>query len=512
MRRNVLIVNCFFDEYRRASGSPYRVPRAMGPVYLAGAFNPETTDVRLHNEQYAGPLTDTGLLGWADLLVLTGVTASFDRMLHLTAYARTLNPRVRVAAGGPSVRALPKRSRRFFDYVCLGDIEELQDVARDALGEAHVAEEMFPRYDLADRSHLLGYVEASRNCNFACAFCSLTGEKGRYRIYDVDYVRRQIEACGKKHIVFLDNNFFGSNRRAFTDRIELLRDLRRSGRIESWSALVTGDFFAKEQNLDLVRDTGCYALFSGVESFDEATLRAYNKRQNTVAPQVEMIRNCLEAGILFNYGIILDNTTRTLQELHAEIDFILAHDEITLPAFYTLVIPLLGTPYFQECVEQGRILPGVRLRDLNGISVSMRGPDPVEDTVAFARDLVSLSGYRKKVYRHAFNFHRRYWRKFTGLQHVAAAANAFLTTLPTIASSPANVRRKIDKPSYLAPTEPLDRLYQPIITVAAKYESYFQPTMVTDCRGDLAEDLIEDFPDLARTQTSAEPEEMRKTG
>ena len=37
-RKRVLIVNVFLDEYRRLGGSPFRVPRAMGPVYLAGAF------------------------------------------------------------------------------------------------------------------------------------------------------------------------------------------------------------------------------------------------------------------------------------------------------------------------------------------------------------------------------------------------------------------------------------------------------------------------------------------
>src|SRR6185436_3979621 len=120
--KRVLIVNAFIDEYRRTHGSPHRVPRAMGPPYLAGVFAPERWDIRLYNEQYSGLLTDAALLGWADLLVLTGLNTSFDRMKQLTAYARTLNPKVVVAAGGPPVRALPLLSRRFFDYACTGDL------------------------------------------------------------------------------------------------------------------------------------------------------------------------------------------------------------------------------------------------------------------------------------------------------------------------------------------------------------------------------------------------------
>jgi hypothetical protein len=63
---------------------------------------------------YSGPLEDPGLLGWPDMLVLTGLTTAFDRMLHLTAYARTLNEKVIVVAGGPSIRALSRYSKLFY--------------------------------------------------------------------------------------------------------------------------------------------------------------------------------------------------------------------------------------------------------------------------------------------------------------------------------------------------------------------------------------------------------------
>jgi radical SAM superfamily enzyme YgiQ (UPF0313 family) len=98
-------------------------------VYLAGACSPLCV-VRLYNEVSSGPLADADLLGWPDMLVLTGLTNAFDRMLHLTAYARTRNPRVIVVAGGPPVRAVPLFSRRFFDYACGGDIDRILPVPR----------------------------------------------------------------------------------------------------------------------------------------------------------------------------------------------------------------------------------------------------------------------------------------------------------------------------------------------------------------------------------------------
>ncbi len=492
-RKRVLIVNAFLDEYRRTDGSPYRAPRAMGPVYLAGAFTSALCDVRLYNEQYSGVLEDLRLLGWPDMLVLTGVTSAFDRMLQLTAYARTLNPKVVVVAGGPAVRAMPKRARRFFDYACSGDIEELQAVAREVFGPDYAANDMFPRFDLAPKGRIFAYVESSRNCNFRCNFCSLTGEKGSYQKYDLDYVQRQILAVGKKQIVFIDNNFYGNDRAFFLARIDMLGELYRQGRIKGWSAPVTGDFFRRPDNLDLAREAGCKFLFSGVESFDSKVLRSYNKKQNTLVPQVEMIRSCLEAGIVFGYGIMLDPRTRAIAELRREIEFIVGTPEITLPAYFTLAIPLLGTPYFRECLENGLFFANTRLRHLEGVTLVMRPVDPVDEALAFVRDLPSLRGYRGRALSHTRKFLRRYRGTLSPLQLYAAALSGMLICTTSAASSPLQNPFRRTGQTYFGPNETLDTVYTPMIRVAASYEEHFRPTMVTDATGGLAEDLTEDL-------------------
>lgn len=492
-RKRVLIVNAFLDEYRRLGGSPFRVPRAMGPVYLAGAFSEASCELRIYSEQYSGVLKDMRLLAWPEMLVLTGLTNSFDRLLQLTAYARTLNPKVVIVAGGPAVRAFPKRARRFFDYVCTGDIEELMAVVAEVFGPDHVANDMFPRFDLAPKSRILGYVESSRNCNFRCNFCSLTGEKGRYRSYDMDYIKRQILAVGKKQIVFIDNNFYGNDRAFFLARLDMLRDLYRQGRIDGWSALVTGDFFRRPENLALAAEAGCKSLFSGVESFDSKVLRSYNKKHNTLVPQVEMIRGCLEAGIVFAYGIMLDPSTRPLAELRREIEFILGTPEITLPAYFTLAIPIPGTPYFKDCVDNGLILPNIRLRHLDGVTLVMRPTDPMDEALAFVRDLPGLRGYRGRALRHTGKFLRRYRGAMSPIQLFAAAMSGMLICTTSAASSPLQNPFRRTGQTYFGPTESLDPQYTPAIRVAACYEENFRPTMVTDGAGGLSEDLAGDL-------------------
>ena len=507
-RPRVLLVNAYFDDLRRDGGRPFSAPQSIGPTYLAGAFHPAHCEVRLYNEQYSGPLDDPGLLGWPDLLVLTGLTVAFDRMRQLTAYARTLNPRVIVVAGGPAVRALPRYSARFFDYPCTGDIEELRDVVAEALGQRYQADEMFPRFDLTYWFGRIAYLEASRNCNFSCGFCSLTGEGQRYRNYDVDYVRRQILALDKPQLLtFLDNNFYGNNRKQFRARVDMLRELWHERRFGRWTALVTQDFFLGEGNLALVREAGCMGLFSGVESFQDEHLRRFGKLQNTPRPQTELIRECLDSGVVFAYGVILDLTTRRLRDCHEELAYITGNPEIPLPAFVNQSIPLLGTPYFHECLDKGLLLPLTKLRDMDGSTLVTYPLDPMDEVAEFLRGLPYLRGYRRQVMRHTLGFLRRYSRRLSPWQLAIPMSSAAMTVAPALASAPTRLGfngASADRRTYIATTETLDRRYRPVFAVSARYEDYFRPTMVTDAKGRLAESLIPDLGWFNPTQQGVE--------
>jgi hypothetical protein len=497
VRKHILIVNAYFDDLRRTGGRPYSAPQAIGPPYLAGAFHPQRCEIRLYNEQYSGPLLDPQRFAWADVLVLTGLTVALDRMRQLTAYARTRNPKVIVVAGGPAVRALPRYSSRFFDYACSGDIEQIREVIREALGASYLAEEMFPRFDLVYWFGRLAYIESSRNCNFKCSFCSLTGERGRYRHYDLSYLHRQVLAVGRRAMLtFLDNNFYGNDRRFFQARVELLTNLKRQGWFRGWTALVTQDFFLKDENLALVRESGCQGLFSGVESFDVKVLRGFNKLQNTPVPQVELIRKCLDAGLIFAYGVVFDLTRRHLDECREELSFITGSPEIPLPAFATQAIPLLGTPYFHDCVARDALLPRVKLRDMDGSTLVQYPLDPIDQVAEFLRGLPTLQGYRHRVLRHTAGFLRRYGRRLGPVQLAIALTSAAMTVAPSLASAPRRLgfnRGLAARRTYIATTEPVDELFRPAFPVASRWREHFHPTMVTDDQGRICASLAADL-------------------
>lgn len=494
-RKRVLIVNCYFDDSRQPIHRTTKLPQAVGPIYLAGAFERERCEVRCYTELASGPLEDERLLAWPDMLVLTGLTNCFDRMLHLTAYARTKNPKVIVVAGGPPVRALPLLAQKFFDYSCQGDIEELREVIAETFGPCYVASEMIPRYDLAYWLGRIGYVETTRYCNFRCSFCALTAEGRSYQTYDLENIRRQIIASGfRQRMFFIDNNFYGNDRAHFRARLNLIKEMRAKGHFGYWGALVTNEFFCRNDNLEAIKDAGCELLFSGLESFDNNWLRNFNKLQNTSSPQVEMVSKSLRAGVVFAYGLMLDVSSRTIGDLRRELEFITNTPEITIPSFITLSIPLLGTPYFYQCVEKGTLLPNTRLRDMDGTTILQKPVDDIAEVVKFVNNLQNLRGFHARLIKHAIGFSSLYHRRLTKTQMVLAMGSGLLVCAQPLTTSFTGlgwVKARPKRRTFISTTEPLDGVYTPAFRVDSRLAGHFKPTMVTDHTGELHQDMLD---------------------
>jgi hypothetical protein len=459
----------------------------MGPAYLAGAFAPARCDLRLYSELSSGPLEDERLLAWPDMLVLTGLTTALDRMRHLTAYARTKNPGVVVVAGGHAVRALPRYCGRFFDYCCLGDVEELREVVADAFGQAYVAEEMLPRFDLAGWLGHIGYLETSRYCNFHCSFCTLTAEGRRYEAYELDFVHRQILSLGRRRfLVFIDNNFFGSDRQRFLARLDLLREFRRRGQFQGWSALVTNDFFLTTTTW---RHGGrAWPSFQRVESFDVDWLEGATSRRTPAAPTWRYPRHWRpESSSSTGW---CSTTRRRLAETGSLTSPWMPGDHV---AACFDVDPILRTPFFHDCVRGDGLLPNTRVRDLDGTTLSVRPLDPVEEVGVFVRDLQTLRGYRARVLRHMARFACRYRTSLTPYYLGVALSNAALLCAPVGVSGPTRWRGRRLQRTYVSTTDVLDPVYTPAFRVDGRYADYFRPTAVTDSAGRVTDELADDL-------------------
>jgi hypothetical protein len=274
-----------------------------------------------------------------------------------------------------------------------------------------------------------------------------------------------------------------------------LFDQRKFG---GWAALVSADFFTRPENLWLARESGCIGFFSGVESFSRTQVTAFNKKQNLVLPQEEIIRSCLEAGLIFHYGLIFDLADQHIEELLAETEFIVANPSITLPSFLSFAIPMLGTPLFGSRLRAGQFLPNVRLRDMDGRSLVCHTVDPLDEAIAFAARMDKGLISKPRLAMHAWRFFRRYRSSLSRWGLLSGLANAWAMSYPRFGSNGRDgIRPGLDGcRSYLASSEPLGSLYRPRITIPERYRGHFAPLYVTDPDGELHDDLIDDAASL----------------
>ena len=497
IKKKVLIVNCYFPDERQAVKRSHQVPNAVAPVLLAGYLDSERCDIKLYNEVSSGfiEVYQPELLQWPDMIILSGLTAAFDRFLHLTAYTRTANENVVVVAGGHAIRSLPTYSQNFFDYCCVNDVEEIAEVVTEVFGEQYVAQEFNPRYDLAYWIDRLGYAESTRNCNFQCGFCSLTAAGRKYEIAPDSYLEAQMANMGKRLIFFFeDNQVFGAGFEDLKRRLNLFQRRRKAGQFRYWSGFVTDTFFWDEKNISLAQSTGCISVFVGVESFDDHQwLAGANKKQNSRFRQKDLLMRALDGGILVQYGLVFDPTQQTVADIQRELDIICADPEIPSPNFIFTATPYPGTPFFRECVEKGLLLPNTNVRDLEGSTLCLKTKEEQSKVVDFIRDGRRLLNHRRRLIIHQYKFQKRYRKSLNIHQRILAAITTLAIIAPTFILGPASIFRRKMPRTHVSTTELLDEVYTPMLPVKLCYQDHFKPTQVTDAEGNINQELAVDL-------------------
>ena len=493
-KHKVLIVNAYFDPWRTATATRWFIPRSAAPFHLAGYFDPDRVEVRIWDEVFDGALLKNRLFAWPDLVVFTGLTAMFDRAHQLSAFFRHANPAVVTVIGGPIARALPALCAETFDYACEGDVEEIASVIEAVFGRSCVSDTAAPRFDLARPSMGVGYLETTKNCNFACSFCSLTGEGRPYVAHSEESIARQFGAMERVlGVMVLDNNFYGSSRKSFERRVELIGERWRRGQFRGWGALVTGDFFKHPENVSLMARNGCKAVFSGVESLDPVVLKAYNKKQSIASDPRALTRLCAEHGMFFDYGMIADFSQQTVAEVDGQLRAVLEDPTVPLPGLLTLTIPILGTPYFDEAARSGRLMPGLLLSDLDGQKIVEWPREPLERVVPFVADLLRFRGRKLALLSHATR-HAWHWRRhFTWDQTALALIRPLHRFGGKInLGSVHQMLHSLREPplTYCAMTDRPRAAYAHGVRLPSRFEKCFQPLRVTDREGGLTEELL----------------------
>jgi radical SAM superfamily enzyme YgiQ (UPF0313 family) len=339
----------------------------LGPITVA-ALLPANWNVRLIDRNVEE--LSVRDIDWADL-VMTGGMLSQQRDAKAIIDKAHARGKL-VVIGGPDVTCSPHVYEEA-DFVILGEAEEVFDemVAAwnrgDTRGVFHaevypdLARSPVPRFDLLklDRYMHVG-VQFSRGCPYGCEFCNVIEINGRRpRVKTTEQMLAELEVLYsigyRGHVDFVDDNLIG-NRVALKDLLRALKPwLAERGHPFEFTTEAGINLADDEELLDLMQETGFFAIFLGIETTDDKTLASANKPQNTHRDMAADISRIYRAGIFVNAGFIVGFDSERRSVAPEMIRFI-EHASIPV-SMVGLLYALPNTQLARRLAAEGRLYP-----------------------------------------------------------------------------------------------------------------------------------------------------------
>jgi radical SAM superfamily enzyme YgiQ (UPF0313 family) len=337
--------------------------------------------------------------GWSEKQLLSLVQSYEPDVVGFTAMTHEIVTAARLASlikeqqavpiviGGCHATALPRRTMEefpVFDYAIFGEGEQsflsltkslsgnrMADLSavqglvyRDVQGDIQVNEPRpylsrddldalpypaFHQFYSADGRALAGKgayyaIMTSRGCPYRCAFCmQVLGRKVRQRsapsvLQEIEYA---IAAYGAHTVHFIDEIFLFDNAKTRA-MLELMIAQNLPERIQ-WHGRVRANLVNPEL-IALAKRAGCTALEMGVESGDEAILKAISK-EITVRQVEEAVKIIKRAGIAVGTDYILGHPGETRQTMRKTINLAAKLNTDTIAV--GLMVPYPGTRIYE---------------------------------------------------------------------------------------------------------------------------------------------------------------------
>lgn len=393
------IIAAYVDYHRRGRKNRAALQPQIGP--LIGGLLPDDAEIDYVNEAWRDPDWNRSY----DLLFISSMHSDFDRARQISHYWRCRG--ARTVYGGSFASTYPRLCQPHFDAVAVGNPEgTVPAIYRDfcagrlkpvyASPDYDAAAVPVPRFDLiaGQTAHALCF-EATRGCPFHCEFCVLTGlGTGHHTrlveavVRDIKRGRQLLQGRVPRHQLrvagFCDNNI-GGNLSYLRELCSALAPLGLQ-----WYGAATFNVISQIELVRLMAQSGCRALFVGLESFNPAAIQDMRKHQNVLGKVREALDQCRDHGILVVSGLMTSPLVDKLDYLR-DIPRYLAQSGLHVPTFLCFECPIPGTPHFQRLAQQhpSPFLPGALLRDFTGYTLVVRPAHATpDDFVAAYRDVL----------------------------------------------------------------------------------------------------------------------------
>src|SRR4051794_23570798 len=350
---------------------PLMGKRAATPVAclpLLAALTPAGHDITLIDENVEA--IDFQRCARADIVGVTGMGIQRHRMKEILAELKRRG--VFTVVGGPMITMAEDYFGDLVDVLFIGEAEETwprflaewqegrHRTRYEQAEKSDMSKVATPRFDkLKMRHYLFGSLQFSRGCPFQCEFCDIIITFGRRpRIKTSAQIIAELEAmrAQKMRIVFIvDDNLIG-NKKAIK---EVLRDViawqEANGYPLTFFTEASIDLADDDELMEMMVDANILAVFVGIESPNEASLRETKKFQNVRAGGtiLEKVHRIQGAGIEVWCGMIVGFDNDGPNVFDAQTRFL--KESRIANALVSLLTAIPRTPLYHRLEQEGRL-------------------------------------------------------------------------------------------------------------------------------------------------------------
>lgn len=381
-----------------------RMSPPLGLLTIANMFYREHT-VIIENENIRD-------INYDESVDIVGISITVDVLPKAVEIAKRFRERgVTVVGGGIQITACPEYMTEEFDAVSVGMAEKTWfDIVRDfqkgelkkiytCSGSIKGSDIIPPAYDLINKGDYLytNIVCTSRGCPFKCDFCYNSCEHCRdiYINRPIEDVLADIRAIGKKHIMFIDDNFIG-NPKWTREFVKALKPLKIK-----WNAAVSSNIGDMPELLDEMAESGCQSLFIGFESLNERSLKNVHKNQNSIEKYEKLVNELHSRGIMINASFVFGLDGDDVTTFKATLDWIVKNKIETVTSH--ILTPYPGTKLYDDFVKDNRIT-SFDFSEYNTASVvfkpeNMTAEELYEGYINIYKEIYSLKNIIKRIPR-----------------------------------------------------------------------------------------------------------------
>jgi len=267
-----------------------------------------------------------------------------------------------VVLGGVHPTILPEEALQYADAVVIGEAEGvwetlLEDFSNNKLkSRYHNPAPDLGKYVPKDFSKIIKKrlfklvpIMTTRGCPYNCDFCCVTNLFGKkMRHVPIENVVRDIKESGAKNFMFLDDNIIGhpAYAKALFEAIKPLKI--------KWVGQASVSLLVKDRELmQLAADSGCKALFFGIESVSKEQLTKMRKAYNEIDKMEEAMKKIKKMGILIHASMVFGFDDDTKEIFNDTVRFLIRNKVSTVS--FNILTPYPGTKTYDTLKQEGRL-------------------------------------------------------------------------------------------------------------------------------------------------------------